>query len=362
MTLEINSEALFNELKFKADVRNWPDNRRRAQFRQGWHEAGDETRADYTAATLKELTWRNLGYRLGQKFGEAALDEIDRAYDQFAEYYYSQRQDGYKNPAATGYPTPEMYKTALLAVEAEITPRQRQILAAHYQSDDYLTSASDLAGQLGLDDFVHINREYGHLGSLIAQALDLYIPSDWIRLNAIATCIGESAIRWLLHPQMVQALDSLGWFKPGENLLQDLQAAAVIAPADITDTTRRTVVESRVGQGLFRANLIRYWQGCALTQCQEIPILKASHIKPWRVATNEERLDHYNGLLLTPNLDALFDKGLITFIDNGEIVLSGQLSGEDRGILGVTDTMKLAKIEDRHKSYLAYHRDHVFKR
>lgn len=130
--------------------------------------------------------------------------------------------------------------------------------------------------------------------------------------------------------------------------------------AGLTKTERKTVIQSRIGQGKFRSDLISYWTGCAVTGCNVIEMLRASHIKPWRVSTNIERLDSYNGLLLVPNLDGAFDSGLISFEDNGKIIISKNLSSTDASILGINSKMRLTKVELKHKKYLNYHRNNIF--
>jgi hypothetical protein len=80
----------------------------------------------------------------------------------------------------------------------------------------------------------------------------------------------------------------------------------------LSETERVSLVKSRMGQGMFRYELMRLWQGCSVTGVALFPILKASHVKPWRLCSNRERLDPYNGLLLTPTLDSLFDLGYNT--------------------------------------------------
>jgi putative restriction endonuclease len=92
-----------------------------------------------------------------------------------------------------------------------------------------------------------------------------------------------------------------------------------------------------------------------------LSLLKASHIKPWRDSSNQERLDPENGLLLHPALDHLFDSGLITFDDTGKIVISEKLSESDLEKLNVTHNMVLRKISDGTKRYLKFHRKNVFK-
>jgi len=124
-------------------------------------------------------------------------------------------------------------------------------------------------------------------------------------------------------------------------------------------TTGSATVKTRIGQAKFRRELIDYWKACAVTGVDLIDILMASHIKPWAESTDLERLDKYNGLLLNPMLDSLFDKGFITFSDIGEIIFS-PLIEEFYKDLGVDDKSKLSQIESQHKIYLKYHRDNVF--
>jgi len=130
----------------------------------------------------------------------------------------------------------------------------------------------------------------------------------------------------------------------------------------ISDTEREALSKSRIGQGKFRTYLKIFWKNnCAVTGCSTVDILRASHIKPWRDSENHERLDHYNGLLLTPNLDAAFDSGLISFDNDGSILISEKLSDDQKAILGIEDQMNLKRIEKDHQKYLEYHRNHIFK-
>lgn len=127
---------------------------------------------------------------------------------------------------------------------------------------------------------------------------------------------------------------------------------------DLPATERDAVRKSRIGQGRFRNELIQYWEGCAVTGITVRSVLRASHIKPWRDSDNQERLDRYNGLLLAPNLDALFDAGLISFTDAGRIVLSSKLSNNERSLLGVDDNLALRMVEEPHWKYLHFHRNY----
>lgn len=129
----------------------------------------------------------------------------------------------------------------------------------------------------------------------------------------------------------------------------------------VQGSNKEVTTTARIGQSLYRKNLLQIWDGkCSVTGCGNVSFLTASHIKPWRVSDPDEKGDVYNGLLLTPNLDAAFDQGYITFDDNGQIVISNKLSEDDCKKLGIDKRMKISKIDDKHKIYLDYHRRNIF--
>ena len=144
---------------------------------------------------------------------------------------------------------------------------------------------------------------------------------------------------------------------PASELLGSLEELS-----DLTETERRSVLKSRVGQGAFRTAVIGHWGKCAVTGASCQSLLRASHIKPWRDSTNKERLDPFNGLLLAPNLDAAFDAGFITFDKQGRIVLSRSMTGAIAYELHINAKMRLdAKVlAAEHHCYLEYHREHVY--
>ncbi|MBU7316017.1 HNH endonuclease [Paenibacillus oleatilyticus] len=142
-----------------------------------------------------------------------------------------------------------------------------------------------------------------------------------------------------------------------KSLIDDIKDIINLTPSK---TDREILSLARIGQGKFRKDLINYWNGCAVTKCKTFDLLKASHIKPWRISSNEERLDLYNGLLLTPNLDALFDKGYISFDKLGKIVISTFLKKDDIKLFELKSSMSI-EISSEHEKYLEYHRNNVFK-
>ena len=135
--------------------------------------------------------------------------------------------------------------------------------------------------------------------------------------------------------------------------------------ASKTDPEKRTEIETlikaRLGQGIFRQNVLEQYPSCPLTGLDIQPLLIASHIKPWSVCNNNERLDPFNGLMLAPHIDALFDKGLITFDTDGTIKISPKIDPKNQKRLGISSSMKL-KIRSKSKKYFEYHRSHVFQK
>ncbi|KCV82352.1 restriction endonuclease [Actibacterium atlanticum] len=126
-----------------------------------------------------------------------------------------------------------------------------------------------------------------------------------------------------------------------------------------TTEAERLVVQ-RVGQNIFRERLIKYWRGrCPLTGIVDKPLLRASHIKPWRDCENDaERLDVHNGFLLSALWDAAFDNGLVTFDPEGIPIFSERLCKLAQSQLHYETPIKL---NAKHRVFLEWHRDYVFK-
>ena len=135
-----------------------------------------------------------------------------------------------------------------------------------------------------------------------------------------------------------------------------------VAALPKTTEAERLVVQ-RVGQNLFRAGLLDLWERrCAVTGLTVIELLRASHIKPWTdCETDAERLDVYNGLLLAPHLDAMFDCGLITVADDGAIIVSDALDKAAYSTLGLNQPLWVSSLAEGHRSYLTWHRTRVFR-
>ncbi|NKI93503.1 HNH endonuclease [Rhizobacter sp. SG703] len=129
-------------------------------------------------------------------------------------------------------------------------------------------------------------------------------------------------------------------------------------------TEAERLVVQRVGQNLFRSALLDYWQGqCCVTGLDVPELLRASHIKPWASCDgDDERLDVFNGLLLAPHVDALFDGGWVSFADDGRVLVSDALLGEAQARLSVSTHWCAKLLRPEHCQYLAFHRLHQFRR
>lgn len=118
------------------------------------------------------------------------------------------------------------------------------------------------------------------------------------------------------------------------------------------------LVVSRVGQGAYRKSIINRWENkCAVTRFNDSRILIASHIHPWKNATDDERLDVDNGILLSPTYDALFDKHLITFNNDGKIVVTESIESEALRKIGVLGNEKITNLSSGNLTYLSRHQE-----
>lgn len=128
-------------------------------------------------------------------------------------------------------------------------------------------------------------------------------------------------------------------------------------------TEAERLVVQRVGQDLFRRALLDLWEGrCAITGLAVPDLLRASHIKPWASCERDtERLDVWNGLLLAPHLDAAFDRGYITVADEGDVILAPTLDAESQRLLGLDAPLRARALQPGHRTYLPWHREHVFR-
>ncbi len=134
---------------------------------------------------------------------------------------------------------------------------------------------------------------------------------------------------------------------------------AIINDKVIKATDKLQLISARVGQGKYREDLVGLWGCCSVTGYKDTSLLVASHIKPWASSNDSERIDPYNGFLLLPNIDKVFDKGLISFDKQGKIIISKSIISPSN--LGISSEMSIV-LDERHTMYLNFHRENVFKK
>lgn len=128
---------------------------------------------------------------------------------------------------------------------------------------------------------------------------------------------------------------------------------------NVDGASKKAIINVRVNQGIFRERLLKKYSKCCMCDVETPSLLIASHIKPWVESEPEEKLDVYNGFLMCPNHDKLFDKGYITFYDDGKIKISEKLAENEKLSLNVNGQMRI-ELNESNKKYLKFHRENVF--
>jgi putative restriction endonuclease len=148
----------------------------------------------------------------------------------------------------------------------------------------------------------------------------------------------------------------------GQAAWEEHQIETLKADSHLDATEREALVQSRRGQGVFRARVAAIERKCRVTGVDRAEYLRASHCKPWRDASNQERLDGENGLLLTPDVDLLFDRGFMSFEDNGDVLLSPIVHEISLERMGLTSDLlrNVGSFSEGQREYLEFHRNSVF--
>lgn len=152
-------------------------------------------------------------------------------------------------------------------------------------------------------------------------------------------------------------------FDGAEDPADDKAFQEFLNTALLSETEKEAVIKTRVGQGYFRDQLLKRWAGCSVTKVTEPSILIASHIKPWKdCTTRAERLSPDNGLLLSPTLDKLFDRGLISFDENSRysILISKRLGAFQASEMYLPNQRIRPHSNEGMRPYMKYHRENVF--
>jgi hypothetical protein len=182
-------------------------------------------------------------------------------------------------------------------------------------------------------------------------------------MNALADLIGKEVALLInghhaaSNQNIYETKTAIGLSEWEEHLQQELRA-----DPHLEETEKLALVLSRRGQGKFKQNVSKLEQRCRITLVDRPEHLRASHIKPWRDSSNQERLDGENGFLLTPSIDHLFDRGFISFENNGTLLISPVANKSALQRMGVpTDgSINVGSFTSEQKKHLDFHRDSVF--
>jgi hypothetical protein len=152
----------------------------------------------------------------------------------------------------------------------------------------------------------------------------------------------------------MQTTDDLDWW---ERRIED----SIERDATIPATDREAIIRARRGQGIFKQRVMEIEQRCRITGVSSPVHLIASHCKPWRDCDNSERLDGHNGLLLTPSIDHLFDRGFIGFEGNGNLIIApvAHRPSLERMGIDMSGNLNVGPFTSRQQSFLEFHRDRV---
>lgn len=187
-----------------------------------------------------------------------------------------------------------------------------------------------------------------------------YLPDELA--GALIDLIGAEA-HALVKGYVLNEPDSM---QPAVGLAEWEEHELEIVKSDVQvpETERQAIVLARRGQGLFKARVMSIEKRCRVTGVSREEHLRASHCKPWRLASNEERLDGENGLLLTPTIDHLFDRGFISFEDDGKLLVSPIAHVDSLKRMGIDPSANLnvGGFASGQRKYLAFHRENEFLR
>jgi len=180
-----------------------------------------------------------------------------------------------------------------------------------------------------------------------------------IYLAAVPEQLAQALIQLIGYDQFEEALAAVTGFPntPDEELQDDPETLANLGP-----TFREQLIKARRGQGVFRANVLLVEPHCRVTKVSDPKHLRASHIKPWKDSTDTERLSGENGLLLSPHIDHLFDKGYVTFSADEQLLVVPAVRSELLDKWGIDAGVRVGQFNRDQQGFLDYHRVNIFGR
>lgn len=188
-------------------------------------------------------------------------------------------------------------------------------------------------------------------------------------VNSITNQTGYNLIRLLALPfvsyisvmklQKVDTKDIFFYWRPFADFTQ--MASLQYAAQNYGKGKQNINTKQRKKQVQYREELYNEFHHCPFTHIDDFRLLVASHIKPYAVSTKKEQSDSNNGLMLSPLYDKLFDKGFISFSDDGDIMISDWLSPQNKERISFEYSLEDLNLNEQRRKYMEYHRENVFK-
>jgi hypothetical protein len=169
------------------------------------------------------------------------------------------------------------------------------------------------------------------------------------------------ALRDLLDGQL-QRIEETVAVQTADQLTESALEEQIWQRSDLALPEKRQLISARLGKGAFRESVERVERGCRVTGVLDRRHLRASHIKPWRLSDDRERLDGFNGLLVAPHIEHLFARGHISFADDGQLLISRHLNPSVIRAWGLDRIQRRQPFRPEQAAYLHFHREHVFEK
>ena len=201
------------------------------------------------------------------------------------------------------------------------------------------------------------NNGNGNQGVYLTE-VQLFFADRLIHLIGEEARILNTSVNRVAEEDSPQKDSAIGLIEWEEHLINNIQN-----DTDISDTERSSLITARRGQGYFKEQVMKIERNCRITKVNRIEHLRASHIKPWRDCDSaDERLSGNNGLLLTPSIDHLFDRGFISFENSGSLLISPVADHSSLSKMGVETYTKVyvGSFNEEQKEFLDYHRERIF--
>jgi len=216
--------------------------------------------------------------------------------------------------------------------------------------------AWDTDGWLVQVDYEEINnplKPKNHMDILGPLLPDRYSP---IRANGVGNQVYLTEISKAMATSLLSLIGN-----QLDMAIEEGEEREIKNRTDIDVTEKYQLVRSRVGQGQYRNNLERHESRCRITGITDKRFLTASHVKPWAKSNDFEKLDGNNGLLLSPHIDRLFDRGYISFQDNGQLIFSPSLPSDVMTAWGLNNPAKVKPLTNKQSFYMNFHRSEIFR-